>query len=206
MISTQCLEKLAEISGTSAEPSRLLPTKLHDPRMLVLHGEPPAHIRPYCCPHFQRTEAKKIVQETREIRIIRPQPSLTVTHYLQKLFLFVRRDKFFLKCHIQLNQLWVLMQCSLILGYFHDFTEKRTMMLKVFPDDDLRSMAYDRKKEQEKGIHMTPIAMMPSISILTLPERDNVFVLGADTSRVGINITLIQDGTWHERGVSPKEL
>ncbi|RRT51039.1 hypothetical protein B296_00012714 [Ensete ventricosum] len=31
MISTQCLEKLAEISRTSAEPSRLLPTKLHDP-------------------------------------------------------------------------------------------------------------------------------------------------------------------------------
>ncbi|RZR77086.1 hypothetical protein BHM03_00002062 [Ensete ventricosum] len=75
------------------------------------------------------------------------------------------------------------------------------MMLKVFPDDDLRSMAYDRKKEQEKGIHMTPIAMMPSISMLTLPERDNVFVLGADTSGVGIEITLIQDGPWHERGL-----
>ncbi|RWW11697.1 hypothetical protein GW17_00024675 [Ensete ventricosum] len=136
MISTQCLEKLAEISGTSAEPSRLLPTRLHDRHMLVLQGEPPVYIRPYCCPHFQRTEAKKIVQET---------------------------DKLFMKCHIQLNQLWVLMQCSLISGYFHDFTEERTMMLKVFPDDDLRSTAHDRKKEQEKGIHMTSIAMMPSI-------------------------------------------
>ncbi|RRT65069.1 hypothetical protein B296_00008038 [Ensete ventricosum] len=57
---------------------------------------------------------------------------------------------------LRLNQLWVLMQCSLILGYFHDFTEERTIMLKVFPDDDLRSTAHDRKKEQEKGIQMTP--------------------------------------------------
>ncbi|RWW10677.1 hypothetical protein GW17_00025769 [Ensete ventricosum] len=68
------------------------------------------------------------------------------------------------------------------------------MMLKVFPDDDLRSMAHDRKKEQEKSIHMTPTTMMPSISMLALPERGNVFVLGADTSRVGIDVTLMQDG------------
>ncbi|RWV97964.1 hypothetical protein GW17_00039213 [Ensete ventricosum] len=47
----------------------------------------------------------------------------------------------------QLNQLWVLMQCSLISGCFHDFTEERTMMLKFFPDDDLGSTAHDRKKE-----------------------------------------------------------
>ncbi|RZR88921.1 hypothetical protein BHM03_00016560 [Ensete ventricosum] len=80
------------------------------------------------------------------------------------------------------------------------------MMLKVFPNDDLKSMAHDRKKEHEKGIHMTLIAMMPSISMLALPEYDNVFVLGAYTSRVGIDITLMQDGPWHERGVSPKEL
>ncbi|RWV79912.1 hypothetical protein GW17_00058890 [Ensete ventricosum] len=57
------------------------------------------------------------------------------------------RDKLFLKCHIQLNQLWFLMQCSLISGYFHYFTEERTMMLKVFPDDDLGSKTHDRKKE-----------------------------------------------------------
>ncbi|RRT42685.1 hypothetical protein B296_00010885 [Ensete ventricosum] len=67
-------------------------------------------------------------------------------------------DKLFLKCHI-------LMQCSLILGYFHDFIEDRTMMLKVFLDDDLGFMTHDRK-EQEKGIHMTPTAMMPSIPML----------------------------------------
>ncbi|RWV94883.1 hypothetical protein GW17_00042544 [Ensete ventricosum] len=47
----------------------------------------------------------------------------------------------------QLSQLWVLMQCSLISGYFHDFIEEWTMILKVFPDDDLESMAHDRKKE-----------------------------------------------------------
>ncbi|RWV80642.1 hypothetical protein GW17_00058048 [Ensete ventricosum] len=98
------------------------------------------------------------------------------------------------------------MQCSLISSYFHDFTEERTMMLKVFPDDNLGSTAHGRKKEQEKGIHMTLTAMMPSISMLALPERGNVFVLGANTSRVGVDVTLIQDGPWHERGVSPKEL
>ncbi|RRT72041.1 hypothetical protein B296_00022373 [Ensete ventricosum] len=47
----------------------------------------------------------------------------------------------------QLNQLWFLMQCSLISGYFHDFTEERTMMLKVFPDNDLKSKAHDCKNE-----------------------------------------------------------
>ncbi|RWV93170.1 hypothetical protein GW17_00044393 [Ensete ventricosum] len=83
MISTQCLEKLTEISGTSVELSRLLSTRLHDPCMLVLQGEPPAHIRPYCCLYFQRTEAKKLVQEMQDIRIIRPQPSLAMTFYLQ---------------------------------------------------------------------------------------------------------------------------
>ncbi|RWW75285.1 hypothetical protein BHE74_00016693 [Ensete ventricosum] len=117
-----------------------------------------------------------------------------MTFYLQKLCLFVCRDKLFLKCHIQLNQLWFLMQCFLISGYFHNFTEERTMMLKVFPDDDLRSTAHDRKKEQEKGIHMTPAAMMPSISMLALPECGNMFILGAGISRVGISVTLMQDG------------
>ncbi|RRT82425.1 hypothetical protein B296_00002682 [Ensete ventricosum] len=78
----------------------------------------------------------------------------------------VSLDKLFLKCHIQLNQLWFLIQCSIISGYFYDFTEERTMMLKVFPDDDLGSTAHDRKKEQEKGIHMTSTTMMPSISML----------------------------------------
>ncbi|RRT37710.1 hypothetical protein B296_00004702 [Ensete ventricosum] len=106
-----------------------------------------------------------------------------MTLYLQKFCLFVCRDKFFLKGHIQLNQLWVLMQCSLISGYIHDFTEERTMMLKVFPDDDLGSTTHDRKKEQEKGIHMAPTTMMLSISMLALPERGNVF----DRTPVGLS-------------------
>ncbi|RWW46091.1 hypothetical protein BHE74_00048005 [Ensete ventricosum] len=86
------------------------------------------------------------------------------------------------------------MQCSLISDYFHDFTEERTMVLKVFPDYDLGSTTHNRKKKQEKDIHMTPATMMPSISMLALPERGNVFVLRADTSRVGIGVTLMQDG------------
>ncbi|RWW26359.1 hypothetical protein BHE74_00058913 [Ensete ventricosum] len=101
------------------------------------------------------------------------------------------RDKLFLKCHIQMNQLWVLMQCSLILGDFHNFTKKWTIMLKVFPDDDPISTAHDRKKEQEKGIHMTPITMMSSISMLALPEHGNLFIFRADTSRVRIDVTLM---------------
>ncbi|RRT34321.1 hypothetical protein B296_00052556 [Ensete ventricosum] len=56
----------------------------------------------------------------------------------------------------KLNHLWFLIQCSLISDYLHDFTEERTMMLKVFPDDDLGPTAHERKKEQEKGIHMIP--------------------------------------------------
>ncbi|RRT50103.1 hypothetical protein B296_00032924 [Ensete ventricosum] len=60
------------------------------------------------------------------------------------------------------------MQCSLISGYFHNFTEERTTMLKVFPDDNLGSTAHDRKKEQEKGIHMTPTAIISSILMLAL--------------------------------------
>ncbi|RZS13164.1 hypothetical protein BHM03_00044696 [Ensete ventricosum] len=69
------------------------------------------------------------------------------TQCLDKLVEISGTDKLFLKCHIQLNQLCVPMQCSIISGYFHDFTEERTMMLKVFPNDDLGSTTHDRKKE-----------------------------------------------------------
>ncbi|RWW75284.1 hypothetical protein BHE74_00016692 [Ensete ventricosum] len=48
--------------------------------------------------------------------------------------------------HLDLNLLWVLMYCSLVSGYFHDFIEEQTMMLKVFLDDDLGSTAHDRRK------------------------------------------------------------
>ncbi|RRT66798.1 hypothetical protein B296_00004514 [Ensete ventricosum] len=87
---------------------------------------------------------------------------------------------------------------SYISGYIHDFTKERTMMLEVFLDYDLRSIAHDRKKEQEKGIHMTLIAIMPSTLMLVLSERGNMFIIGADISRVEINTILMQDGQQHE--------
>ncbi|RWV96760.1 hypothetical protein BHE74_00033125 [Ensete ventricosum] len=65
-ISTQRLQKLAEISSTSTEPSRLLPTRLYNIHMLILQEEPLAHIQPYCYPHPQRAEAKMIVLETQK--------------------------------------------------------------------------------------------------------------------------------------------
>ncbi|RWV79441.1 hypothetical protein GW17_00059430 [Ensete ventricosum] len=98
------------------------------------------------------------------------------------------------------------MQCSLISGYFHNFTEERTTMLKVFPDDNLGSTAHDRKKEQEKGIHMTPTAIISSILMLALLKCGNVFVLRADTSRVGIDVTLIQDGRLHDNEQDEREV
>ncbi|RRT79925.1 hypothetical protein B296_00007272 [Ensete ventricosum] len=78
-----------------------------------------------------------------------------MTLYLQKLYLFVCKDKLFLKCHIKLNQLWVLMQCSLISSYFHDFIKEQTMMLKVFPDDDLGSR-HDRVDMSGRSANSAP--------------------------------------------------
>ncbi|RZR73479.1 hypothetical protein BHM03_00024797 [Ensete ventricosum] len=75
---TQRLEKFA----TSTEPNRFHPTVLHDLHMLILQEEPLAHIWLYCCPHPQRAEAKRIIQETQETRIIQPRPSLATTLYL----------------------------------------------------------------------------------------------------------------------------
>ncbi|RZR96099.1 hypothetical protein BHM03_00025063 [Ensete ventricosum] len=84
--------------------------------------------------------------------------------------------------------------CSHISGFFHDFTRERTMMLDVFLNDDRQSTTHDCKKEQEKDIHTTPIAMIPSTSMLALPKRGNVFIIGADISGVEINTILMQDG------------
>ncbi|RWW67617.1 hypothetical protein BHE74_00024919 [Ensete ventricosum] len=69
-----------------------------------------------------------------------PPPSLLPLATILHLETSPPQDKLFLKCHIKLNQLWVLMQCSLISSYFHDFIKEQTMMLKVFPDDDLGSV------------------------------------------------------------------
>ncbi|RRT31697.1 hypothetical protein B296_00055448 [Ensete ventricosum] len=145
---TQRFEKFA----TSTEPSRFHPTRLHDLCMLILQEEPPAHIWLYCCPHPQRAEAKRIIQETQETQIIRPRPSLATTLYLQKFCLFVCRDKLFLKCHIQLNQLWFLMQHSQISGYFHYLSQERTMLFEVFPIDDHKKIR-SLQQQHQHGIY-----------------------------------------------------
>ncbi|RWW15013.1 hypothetical protein BHE74_00018368 [Ensete ventricosum] len=108
----------------------------------------PQHIFGYIVVHiFRVLKLKRSSNRRGRYGSFDHKPSHAMTFYLQKLCLFVCKDKLFLKCNIQLNQLWFLMQYSLISGYFHDFTEERTMMLKVFPDDDLGSTAHDRKKE-----------------------------------------------------------
>ncbi|RRT32908.1 hypothetical protein B296_00041249 [Ensete ventricosum] len=48
----------------------------------------------------------------------------------------LKKDNLLRKCHIQLNQLWLLMQHSQISGYFHYLFEERTMLFEVFPIDD----------------------------------------------------------------------
>ncbi|RWW54909.1 hypothetical protein BHE74_00038474 [Ensete ventricosum] len=82
IISTQHLEKLAEISSTS------------------------------------KAEAKRIAQETQETDY-----SATIFPYnytlSPKALPLCFRDNLLLKCHIQLNQLWLMMQLSQISGYFH---------------------------------------------------------------------------------------
>ncbi|RRT41467.1 hypothetical protein B296_00000671 [Ensete ventricosum] len=141
--------------------------------------------RPDCFLQPHKVKDKRVVQEMIETWIVRPCLFPTTTHP----YILFPGDKLLLKCYIPSNSPWLL-----ISGDFHDFPQDRTMMLKDIPNDDLGSTTYDRKKEQEKGIQMTPVAMMPSISMLALSERGNVFVLGADISRVGIGITLMQDG------------
>ncbi|RRT60341.1 hypothetical protein B296_00015350 [Ensete ventricosum] len=119
-----------------------------------------------------------------------------------------------------------------ISGDFHDFYQDRIMMLKDFLDDDLRSTDQDREKteplkwrnqnkrriiwrSQQNIIPLTmkkgaPPWLSGTIALTTMmlltPNRGQMFMIGADTSRVGIDITLMQDGPWHERGGSPEEL
>ncbi|RRT48378.1 hypothetical protein B296_00022999 [Ensete ventricosum] len=61
-------------------------------------------------------------------------------------YILFLRDKLLLKCYIPSNSPWLLMQHFQILGDFHDFSQDRTMMLKNFLDNDLRSTAQDREK------------------------------------------------------------
>ncbi|RRT32905.1 hypothetical protein B296_00053540 [Ensete ventricosum] len=124
------------------------------------------------------------------------------------------KDKLFLKCHIKLNQLWLLMQHSQILGYFHYFSQEKTMLFEVFHIDDRKKIMslqhqyqhgiYDWieikiLKEQKEGIHTSTIygaftTTMPSLSVLALPNRNEVFEI--ETNKIGVEIvtTLLQAG------------
>ncbi|RZS28943.1 hypothetical protein BHM03_00062601 [Ensete ventricosum] len=84
-------------------------------------------------------------------------------------YIFVSRNKFFLKCNISPKPPWFLMRHSQISGNFHEFPQERIKILKVFSDDDLRSTARDRKK----------------LESLKWQNRN--------ISRVEINVTLMQD-------------
>ncbi|RRT43624.1 hypothetical protein B296_00018447 [Ensete ventricosum] len=103
------------------------------------------------------------------------------------------------------------MQHSQISGYFHYLSQERTMLFEVLPIDDrkkIRSLQqqyqhriYDWMeikilKEQEEGMHTSTIygvftATMPSISVLVLPDRNEVFEIGADKTGVEIGTTLL---------------
>ncbi|RWW13564.1 hypothetical protein GW17_00022706 [Ensete ventricosum] len=96
---------------------------------------------------------------------------------------------------------------------------------EVFPDDDLRSTAHDRKKikslqwknrskrviicRTQQNMNITPLTVkkdappwpsgtialtttMPSTPTPTFPDCGQMFLIGAETSRVGI-VTLMQD-------------
>ncbi|RRT85858.1 hypothetical protein B296_00007580 [Ensete ventricosum] len=113
------------------------------------------------------------------------------------------------------------MQRSQISDYFQYLSQERITLLKVFLIDDLRSTTDDHKKieslqqqyqhgicdwmkikilkEQEECIHTSTIcralaATIPSIPVLALPDRDEVFEIGADITGVEIITTLLQAG------------
>ncbi|RRT64939.1 hypothetical protein B296_00013567 [Ensete ventricosum] len=133
--------------------------------------------------------------------------------------------------YILSNSPWLLMQHFQISGDFHDFPQDWTMMLKDFLGDDLRSMAQDREKIEplqwgnhnkrriicrtQRSIPLTIKKDAPpwpsgTIALTTrmssTPNRGQMFIIGSNTSRVGIGVTLMQDGPWHERRVSLEEL
>ncbi|RZR98688.1 hypothetical protein BHM03_00028093 [Ensete ventricosum] len=100
------------------------------------------------------------------------------------------------------------------------------MMLEVFPDDDLRSTAHDRKKieslqwqnqskrgiicKTQRNMNVAPLTIkkdappwrsgtivlttiLSSTPTLAFPYYGHMFVIGADTSRIGISVILKQD-------------
>ncbi|RRT33203.1 hypothetical protein B296_00020025 [Ensete ventricosum] len=131
------LPQFAEILGISTKPSRLPPLKLSDHPLLNRLKLLLVVARPYCFLQPQKDEEKRVVQEMIETRIVRPClfPAMTYP------YIVFSRDKLLLKCYIPSNSPWLLISCD-----FHDFPQDRTMMLKDFLDDDLRSMAQDCEK------------------------------------------------------------
>ncbi|RZS06177.1 hypothetical protein BHM03_00036796 [Ensete ventricosum] len=118
-------------NGASTKPSRLPPIRQLDSPTLKWPKEPPTDARPNCCPHPQKTEAKRIAQEMTKTQIIQPRFFLATTLHP---YSFVSRDKLYMKCYIPPNLPWFLMRHCQISG---DFPQEQTMMLEVFPDDDL---------------------------------------------------------------------
>jgi hypothetical protein len=54
-----------------ADPSRLPPDRAHNHRIPLLHGAPPANVRPYRYPQIQKEEIERAVREMMESGIIR---------------------------------------------------------------------------------------------------------------------------------------
>ncbi|RWW60779.1 hypothetical protein BHE74_00032198 [Ensete ventricosum] len=184
---------------------------LNWPKLSRADGQSNCNLQP------QKIEAKRVAQEMTETRIIQQCFFPTTTHPN----ILISRDKSFLKCYILPNPPWLLIRYFQILGDFHDLPQDQTMMLKVFLDDDLRSTAQDHEKiesyqwqNQSKGriIYRTQQSMniipptmkkdappWPSgtIALTTtmspIPNRGQMFIIEAGTSRVGIGIALMQD-------------
>ncbi|RWW59095.1 hypothetical protein BHE74_00033973 [Ensete ventricosum] len=112
---TNPLPQLAEISGASTKPSRLPPIRQLDSPTLKWPKEPPTDARPNCCPHPQKTEAKRIAQEMTKTQIIQPRFFLATTLHP---YSFVSRDKLYMKCYIPPNLPWFLMRHCQISGDF----------------------------------------------------------------------------------------
>ncbi|RZR85289.1 hypothetical protein BHM03_00012235, partial [Ensete ventricosum] len=126
-------------------------------------------------------------------------------------------DKLLLKCYIPSNSPWLLMQHFQISGDFHNFPQDRTMMLKDLIDDGFRSTTQDREKIEplqwrnqnkrriiriSQNITLTVNKDTPpwpsgTIALMTTCCPHQVmakYMIRAYTFKVGISVTLMQDG------------
>ncbi|RWV82935.1 hypothetical protein GW17_00055524 [Ensete ventricosum] len=163
----------------------------------------------------QKIKDKRVAQEMTEIQIVGSCLFLATTHP----YILFPRDKLLLKCYIPPNSPWLLMQHFQISGDFHDFPHDLTMMLKDLLDDDFRSTTQDHEKFKplqwqnlnkrriiRKSQNIIPLTVKkdappwPSgtialtTTILSPPSHGQMFMIGTDISRVGIDGTLVQDG------------